>query len=104
VSNSINKLNKLTSLLNSDSINNYTKKQRLDISRKVAKMEKFIGGIKEINGLPNAIIVADPILEHNAVKEARDLHIPVIAIANTNANPNLIDFIIPANTYSIKTQ
>lgn len=104
INNSINKLNRLTSLLNSDSINMYTKKQRLDISRQVTKLEKFIGGIKEIKGLPNAIVVTDPVLEHNAVKEARDLHIPVIAIANTNANPNLIDFIIPANTYSIKTQ
>ena len=104
INNSINKLNRLTSLLNSESIKLYTKKQRLDISRQVTKLEKFIGGIKEIKGLPNAIVVTDPVLEHNAVKEARDLHIPVIAIANTNANPNLIDFIIPANTYSIKTQ
>lgn len=104
VNNSINKLNRLNSLLESENIGRYTKKQQLDIQRQAAKLEKFIGGIKNMKGLPQVIIVTDPIAEHNAVKEARDLHIPVVALANTNANPDLIDFIIPCNTYSIKTQ
>ncbi len=71
------------------------------MQRQAAKLEKFIGGIKNMKGLPQVVVVTDPIAEHNAVKEARDLHIPVVAIANTNANPDLIDFIIPANTHSI---
>ena len=104
VNNSINKLNRLTTLLASENVTRYTKKQQLDMSRQVAKLEKFIGGIKNMKGLPQVLIVTDPVAEHNAVKEARDLHIPVIAIANTNANPNLVDFIIPANTHSIRTQ
>lgn len=104
VNNSINKLNRLTSLLESENIGRYTKKQQLDMQRQVAKLEKFIGGIKNMKGLPQVVVVTDPVAEHNAVKEARDLHIPVVAIANTNANPDLIDFIIPANTHSIKTQ
>lgn len=104
VNNSINKLNRLTSLLESENIGRYTKKQQLDMQRQVAKLEKFIGGIKTMKGLPQVVIVTDPVAEHNAVKEAKDLHIPVVAIANTNANPDLIDFIIPANTHSIKTQ
>lgn len=104
VNNSINKLNRLTSLLASENVTRYTKKQQLDMSRQVAKLEKFIGGIKNMKGLPQVIIVTDPVAEHNAVKEARDLHIPVIAIANTNANPNSVDFIIPANTHSVRTQ
>lgn len=104
VNNSINKLNRLTSLLESENVGRYTKKQQLDMQRQVAKLEKFIGGIKNMKGLPQVVVVTDPVAEHNAVKEARDLHIPVVAIANTNANPDLIDFIIPANTHSIKTQ
>lgn len=104
VNNSINKLNRLESLLASENVGRYTKKQQLDMQRQVAKLEKFIGGIKNMKGLPQVVVVTDPISEHNAVKEARDLHIPVIAIANTNANPDLVDFIIPANTHSIKTQ
>lgn len=104
VNNSINKLNRLTSLLESENVGRYTKKQQLDMQRQVAKLEKFIGGIKNMKGLPQVVIVTDPVAEHNAVKEARDLHIPVVALANTNANPDLIDFIVPANTYSIKTQ
>ncbi|XQP55495.1 MAG: 30S ribosomal protein S2 [Mycoplasmoidaceae bacterium] len=104
VNNSINKLHRLTTLLESENIGRYTKKQQLDMQRQAAKLEKFIGGIKNMKGLPQVVVVTDPIAEHNAVKEARDLHIPVVAIANTNANPDLIDFIIPANTHSIKTQ
>lgn len=104
VNNSINKLHRLTSLLESENVGRYTKKQQLDMQRQVAKLEKFIGGIKNMKGLPQVVVVTDPIAEHNAVKEARDLHIPVVAIANTNANPDLIDFIVPANTHSIKTQ
>ena len=56
-----------------------------------------------MKGLPQAIVVIDPIAEHNAVTEARKLHIPVVALANTNADPSLIDFIVPCNTTSIKT-
>ncbi len=104
VNNSINKLNRLTNLLASENVGRYTKKQQLDMQRQVAKLERFIGGIKNMKGLPQVVVVTDPISEHNAVKEARDLHIPVVAIANTNANPDLIDFIVPANTHSIKTQ
>ena len=104
VNNSISKLNRLSDLLASEAANRYTKKQQLDMSRQVAKLEKFIGGIKNMKGLPQVLVVSDPVAEHNAVKEARDLHIPVIALANTNANPDLIDFIIPANTHSTRTQ
>jgi small subunit ribosomal protein S2 len=56
-----------------------------------------------MRGLPQVIIVTDPVLEHNAVAEAKQLGIPVIAFANTNANPDLVDFLIPANTNSIRT-
>ena len=56
-----------------------------------------------MKGLPQAIVVLDPVVEHNAVEEAHKLHIPVVALANTNADPTNIDFLIPCNTMSIKT-
>lgn len=104
VNNSINKLNRLTSLMESENIQQYTKKQQLEFGKQIAKLEKFIGGIKNMKGLPQVVVVTDPVAEHNAVKEARDLKIPVIAISNTNANPELVDFIVPANTHSIRSQ
>lgn len=102
ISKSIDKLNKLISLQMSEEIKRYSKKEQLDISKEVEKMSKFLNGIRTMRGLPQAIVVTDPIAEHNAVSEAKKLNIPVIAIANTNANPDLIDFLIPANTTSIR--
>jgi small subunit ribosomal protein S2 len=73
------------------------------ISKEIEKMDKFIGGIRIMRGLPQVIVVTDPVLEHNAIDEARKLHIPIVALANTTANPEKVDFLIPANTNSIKT-
>jgi small subunit ribosomal protein S2 len=56
-----------------------------------------------MKSLPQVMIVTDPIVEHNAITEARKLRIPVIALSNTNAKPELVDFIIPCNTNSIRT-
>lgn len=98
--NSINKLHKLTSLFESEEINKYPKKEQVLMNKKIAKLTKFIGGIKNMKSLPNVIITIDPILEHNTIKEARQLKIPIISIANTNANPDIIDFVIPGNTNS----
>jgi small subunit ribosomal protein S2 len=73
------------------------------ITKETEKMGKFLGGIRTMRYLPQALIITDPIHEHNALMEARKLNIPVIAFANTNANPDLVDFLIPANSSSIKT-
>jgi small subunit ribosomal protein S2 len=87
----------------SDEIKKYSKKEQVMISKEVEKMNKFFGGIRIMRGLPQAIVVTDPVLEHNAIEEARKLRIPIVALANTNANPDKVDFLIPANTNSIKT-
>jgi small subunit ribosomal protein S2 len=100
---SIEKLNNLISLQLSDEIKKYSKKEQVMMSKEVERMGKFLGGIRVMRSLPQVIIVTDPIVEHNAVAEARQLGIPVIAFANTNANPELVDFLIPANTNSIRT-
>lgn len=103
ISKSIDKLNNLISLQMSDEIKKYSKKEQVMINKEVEKMNKFFGGIRIMRGLPQVIVVTDPVLEHNAIDEAKKLNIPVVALANTNANPDKVDFLIPANTNSIKT-
>ena len=69
------------------------------------KLEKVLGGIKEMRRLPNAIFVVDPRIERNAVLEARKLRIPVFGIVDTNVDPDDVDFVIPGNddaTRSVK--
>ncbi|MBW2188979.1 MAG: 30S ribosomal protein S2, partial [Deltaproteobacteria bacterium] len=67
------------------------------------KLEKYLGGIKMMNGLPSALFVIDPDNEHIAVNEARKLHIPIVALTDTNCDPDLIDFVIPGNDDAIRS-
>lgn len=83
---SINKLHKLTSLVESEEINKYPKKEQALMNKKISKLTKFVGGIKNRKSLPNVIVTIDPILEHNTIKEDKQIKIPIISIANTNAN------------------
>jgi len=81
----------------------YTKKERLVIDKKLAKLEIKFGGIKNIVGLPDAVFVLDMKKDSLAVKEAIMKNIPVIAIADTNVDPNLADYPIPANDDAISS-
>lgn len=100
---SIKKMNDNTKAIQDGTINNYTKKEQLMIQKETEKLEKFYGGIGSMRNLPAAVLVLDPINDVNAIMEARKLGIPVVSLANTNANPQFIDYIIPANNYSIKS-
>ncbi len=73
------------------------KKEAAEIIKKKNKLASNLSGIKEIRNLPNALVVVDPKTEHNAVAEARILHIPVFALGDTNTDPDEIDYLIPAN-------
>jgi small subunit ribosomal protein S2 len=79
------------------------KKEALMLDRERQKLEKFLGGIKAMNGLPAAIFVVDPHHEHIAVREGQRLNIPIVAITDTNCDPDLIDFVIPANDDAIRS-
>jgi small subunit ribosomal protein S2 len=79
------------------------KKEALMLDRERQKLDKFLGGIKAMNGLPAAIFVVDPHHEHIAVREGQRLNIPIVAITDTNCDPDLIDFIIPANDDAIRS-
>lgn len=78
------------------------KKEVLGLSRQRAKLERFLGGIKDMQRLPQALFVVDPRTEEIAVLEARKLGIPVFGIVDTNCDPDLVDFIIPANDDAIR--
>ncbi len=79
------------------------KKERLMLTRDQAKLEKVLGGISDLNRLPSALFIVDIHKEHIAVAEARNLNIPTIAMVDTNSNPNLVDFPIPANDDATKS-
>ena len=80
-----------------------SKKERLSLRRERDKLHKFLGGIKLLNNLPSAIFVVDPNHEHIAVKEGRKLHIPIVALTDTNCDPDLVDFVIPGNDDAIRS-
>jgi small subunit ribosomal protein S2 len=79
------------------------KKEVVQLSREIAKLDKNLGGIKDMTRLPGAVFVIDPRKEHIAVEEARKLGIPVIAIVDTNCDPELISYPIPANDDAIRS-
>lgn len=81
----------------------YTKKERLLLDRERAKLDKYLSGVKDMGRLPAAMFVVDARREHIAVKEAARLGIPVIAIADTNADPDKIDYPIPGNDDAIRS-
>jgi len=81
----------------------YTKREQLDVQRQIKKLHDSIGGIKMMRRLPDAIFVVDVNIDAIAIKEARRKKIPVIGIVDSNANPSLVDYPIPANDDAIKT-
>lgn len=66
------------------------------------KLEKYLGGIKNMKGLPGALFIVDPRKERNAILEARNLGIPVVAIVDTNCDPDEVDYVIPGNDDAIR--
>ena len=81
----------------------YTKKEQAVLLQKKERLENFLGGIKGMKKVPDAIFVVDPLEEHNAVAEARKLNIPVFALIDTNADPDLVDFPIPSNDDAVRS-
>ena len=82
---------------------NLSKREKLQVERQRAKLEKTLGSIQDMNRLPSALFVVDITKEHIAVREATRLGIPVFAIVDTNADPKLVDYVIPANDDSRET-
>ncbi|HOI31405.1 MAG: 30S ribosomal protein S2 [Bacteroidales bacterium] len=99
----VRKMASIDKLTVSDSYQNLSKRERLQIQREREKLEKNLGSIADLNRLPSAVFVVDVIKENIAIAEARKLNIPTFAIVDTNSNPNLIDFPIPGNDDASKS-
>ncbi len=99
---SIDRLKKIEAMAADGTLDQYTKKEALQLDREREKLEKNLGGIKHMNKLPGAIFIIDPKKEAIAVQEAKKLGIPVVAVVDTNCDPDNIDYIIPGNDDAIR--
>ena len=100
---SLKKLSSIEKLMKDEAYQNLAKRERLMVSREKTKLERILGGISDLTRLPAALFVIDIKREHIAVKEAQKLNIPVYAMVDTNSNPELVDFPIPANDDAFKS-
>lgn len=100
---SIKKLVEIEEMEESGTLAVYKKKEQSLMLKKKEKLENFLGGIKEMKKLPDALFVIDPIEEHNAVAEAKKLGIPVFALIDTNADPSCVDYPIPSNDDAVRS-
>jgi small subunit ribosomal protein S2 len=103
VRNSIRQLEKIENMERDGLFNELQKKEVLDLNRKREKLEEVFGGIRNMKQLPGVVVISDIRHEHIAVAEARRLRIPVVAICDTNVNPDLVDYVIPANDDAVKS-
>ncbi|MBC8314432.1 MAG: 30S ribosomal protein S2 [Bacteroidales bacterium] len=99
----VRKMTSIDKLMVSPSYSNLSKKERLTITRERVKLDKNLGSISDLNRLPAALFIVDILKEHIALAEARKLNIPTFAIVDTNSDPRLVDFPIPANDDASKS-
>lgn len=100
---SVDKLRKVEKMKETGDFGLLTKKERSKIEKDVIKLEKNLGGIKDMRKLPGALFVVDPSAERIAIQEANKLGIPVVAITDTNCDPDGVDYIVPGNDDAIKS-
>jgi small subunit ribosomal protein S2 len=99
---SIERLNHVTTILDAPQETNYTKKELVNLSRLHEKLNRNLSGIREMRKPPSALFVVDPKKENIAVQEANKLHIPIVAIVDTNCDPDEIQYVIPGNDDAIR--
>lgn len=100
---SIDRLNHLNDIENDGSISLYPKKERLKLAKERQKLDANLGGIRSMKKLPGAMFVVDPKNEAIAIREARRLNIPVVALVDTNCDPDFVDYLIPGNDDAIRS-
>jgi len=99
---SIDRLKNLEQMFEDGSISRYTKKEAVGMNREVEKLNLALGGIKDMNDAPKAAFVIDPKREQIAIQECRKLGIPVVAVVDSNCDPDMVDYIIPGNDDAIR--
>ena len=103
VKGSIDRLHAIEKMSTDGTYERMTKKEVLGVTREQEKLEKALGGIKAMTELPGAVFIVDVVKEHIAVTEARKLELPIVAIVDTNCDPDLIDYPIPGNDDAIRS-
>ena len=98
----VDRLNQLKKMQEDGTFDMLPKKEVIKLLHEMEKLEKYLGGVKEMKRLPGALFVVDPRKEHNAIAEARKLHIPIVAIVDTNCDPDEVDYVIPGNDDAIR--
>lgn len=99
----INRLKELEKLVEEGYLETITIKEKVKVERELAKLQKLFEGVKDMNALPGAVFITDTHKERSAILEARRLHIPVIAIVDSNSNPEEIDYPLPGNDDAIRS-
>ena len=103
IKNSIERLKSIESMQEDGSINRFPKKEILLMEKERVKLERNVGGIKDMRNVPSVIFVVDPRKESIAINEATKLNIPVVAVTDTNCDPDNVDFVIPGNDDAIRS-
>ena len=98
----ITRLNQLKKMEEDGTFNLLPKKEVIKLQLEMAKLEKYLGGVQDMKKLPGAMFIVDPRKEKNAIAEARKLGIPVVAIVDTNCDPDEVDYVIPGNDDAIR--
>ena len=98
----VDRLNQLKKMQEDGTFDMLPKKEVMKLMGEIGKLEKYLGGVVEMKKLPGALFVVDPRKERNAINEARKLNIPIVAIVDTNCDPDEIDYVIPGNDDAIR--
>ena len=99
----VERLKDLEQMFADESILRYSKKEQIDLGKELSRLQRYLGGIKEMTRLPDALFIIDPTKEAIAVKEANKLGIPVVGLADTDSDPDVLDFIVPGNDDAIRS-
>ena len=99
----VERLKDLEAMFGDESILRFSKKEQIDLGKELSRLQRYLGGIKEMTRLPDALFIIDPTKEAIAVKEANKLGIPVVGLADTDSDPDVLDYIIPGNDDAIRS-
>ncbi|ADI15886.1 30S ribosomal protein S2 [Truepera radiovictrix] len=99
----VERLKELERMFEDESILRYSKKEQIDLGKELQRLQRYLGGIKDMTRLPDVLFVIDPTKEAIAVREANKLRIPVVALADTDSDPDVLDYIVPGNDDAIRS-
>ena len=99
----VERLKELEKQFEDESILRYGKKEQIELGKELLRLQRYLGGIKEMNRLPDVLFIIDPTKEAIAVREANKLGIPVVALADTDSDPDVLDYIVPGNDDAIRS-